>query len=144
MNIVIIGASSGIGNTIGEYLITKGHQVVGTSRYKVGFLENLEILKLDVTDDDSVENFVQIVLQRFKTIDILINCAGFVVSGPVENFSIEECKNQFETNYFGLVRVTTKLLPHFRENRHGKIINISSRPLALVCSNDDVLGLTSA
>lgn len=126
MTIVITGASSGIGNIVGEYLVSKGHQVVGTSRYKEGRFGSLEIIRLDVTNDDSVKNFAQTVLQRFNKIDVLINNAGFVVSGPAENISIEECKNQFETNYFGVVRVTCKLLPHFRENRKGKIINISS------------------
>lgn len=126
MNIVITGASSGIGKTIGEYLVAKGHRVVGTSRHKEGVFGNLEIVRLDVTDDDSVEKFVPLVIQKLNSIDALINCAGFVISGPVENFSIEECKSLFETNYFGTIRVTTALLPHFRENGKGKIFNMSS------------------
>lgn len=126
MNIVITGASSGIGNTISKFLVAKGHHVLGTSRQKEGVFENLELITLDVTDNDSVENFRKSVVQKFNKIDVLINCAGFVISGPVEDFSIEECKQQFETNYFGLVRVITSFLPHLREQKEGKIINISS------------------
>lgn len=126
MNIVITGASSGIGKVIGEYLLTRGHQVIGTSRYHEGPFGHLELLRLDVTSDESVEEFTQTLGSRFDRIDVLINNAGFALCGPIENTSIAECKEQFETNYFGVVRVTTSLLPFFRKQRTGKIITISS------------------
>ncbi len=126
MNIVITGASSGIGLTIAKHLAHLGHQVVGTSRYKEGAFENFHLLKLDVTDDASVEKFGDQILERLSQIDVLINNAGYVIAGPIENITIEEAKQQLDTNYFGLVRVTQQFLPHFRANNIGKIINICS------------------
>lgn len=126
MNIIITGASSGIGQTIANHLIKLGHHVIGTSRYQEGRFNNIELLKLDVTEDDSVEKFVQQIFERYTQIDVLINNAGYVLSGPIENTSIVEAKKQIDTNYFGAVRLTQKLLPHFRANNSGKIINICS------------------
>jgi short-subunit dehydrogenase len=126
MNIVITGASSGIGKTVASHLAKLGHQVVGTSRYKEGIFDNFELLKLDVTDNTSVEKFVQQIFERFTKIDVLINNAGYVISGPVENITIDEAKQQLDTNYFGVVRLTQKFLSHFRTNNNGKIINICS------------------
>jgi NAD(P)-dependent dehydrogenase (short-subunit alcohol dehydrogenase family) len=126
MNIVITGASSGIGLTIAKHLASLGHQVVGTSRYKEGPFENFELLKLDVTDDASVEKFAGQILERLSQIDVLINNAGYVIAGPIENITIEEAKQQLDTNYFGFVRLTQRFLPNFRANNTGKIINICS------------------
>ncbi len=126
MNIVITGASSGIGKTVATYLASKGHRVIGTSRNQEGLFENFELVKLDVTSDDSVENFTKNVFHKISTIDVLINNAGFCVSGPIESISIEETKTQIDTNYLGVVRVTQKFLPHFRARNFGYILNISS------------------
>jgi NAD(P)-dependent dehydrogenase (short-subunit alcohol dehydrogenase family) len=126
MNIVITGASSGIGKAVANHLAKVGHQVLGTSRYKEGRFDNFELLKLDVTDNSSVEKFIEQIFHRFQQVDVLINNAGYVISGPVENITIEEAKQQIDTNYFGVVRLTQKFLPHFRANNKGKIINICS------------------
>lgn len=126
MNIIITGASSGIGKTVAGYLTDKGHQVIGTSRHPSQSDDKFEILKLDVTDEASVANFTKNVLQKFTKIDVLINNAGFVISGPSESTTMDECKSQFETNYFGVVRMTNQFLPLFRKQRDGLIINISS------------------
>ncbi len=124
--ILITGASSGIGKVVGEYLTKKGHKVIGTSRDPDKQSVEFEMIKLDVTNDESVDNAFQILFDRFDKIDVLINNAGFGICGPTENILIKEAKDQFETNYFGVVRVTNKLLPHFRTNKSGLIINISS------------------
>lgn len=124
--ILITGASSGIGKVVGEYLTKNGHNVIGTSRYPDKQPLGFEMIKLDVTDDASIDNAFQILHNRFDKIDVLINNAGFGICGPAESTSIKEAKDQFETNYFGVVRVTNKLLPHFRMNKSGLIINISS------------------
>jgi short-subunit dehydrogenase len=124
--ILITGASSGIGKVVGEYLTKKGHSVIGTSRDPDRQQVEFEMIKLDVTDDASIDNAFQILFDRFDKIDVLINNAGFGICGPIESTSIKEAKDQFETNYFGVVRVTNKLLPHFRINKSGLIINISS------------------
>lgn len=126
MNIVITGASSGIGKIVASHLSQLGHQVFGTSRYREGAFENFELIKLDVTDDNSVHEFSKRIFEKVLHIDVLINNAGYVIGGPIECLSIEEVKQQFETNYFGVVRVTQKLLPHFRSKNNGKIINICS------------------
>ncbi|MBA3898727.1 MAG: SDR family oxidoreductase [Bacteroidetes bacterium] len=125
-NILISGASSGIGKMVGEFLTDKGHNVIGTSRNPDLKYKKFEMIALDVTDDESVNNTCKMALDKLGRVDVLINNAGFGISGPVENSSIEEVKSQFNTNYFGVVRMTTKLLPHFRSNRDGLIINISS------------------
>ena len=111
--IVITGASSGIGRITGEYLTKKGHTVIGTSRNPEKQSVPFEMIKLDVTDDASVDHAIQLLFDRFDQIDVLINNAGFGIFGPIESTSVKEAKDQFETNYFGLVRVTNKLLPHF-------------------------------
>jgi short-subunit dehydrogenase len=126
MNIVVTGASSGIGQIIAKHLSELGHQVIGTSRYQEGQFDNYELLKLDVTSDDSVSEFIENLSCTFPYIDVLINNAGYVVCGSIENTSIVEAKMQFETNYFGVIRVTQKLLPQFRAQNKGKIINICS------------------
>lgn len=124
--ILITGASYGIGKVVGEYLTNKGHQVIGTSRNPNEHLVKFEMIKLDVTNDESVSNALKILFEKFGKVDVLINNAGFGICGPIENTSIKEAKDQFETNYFGVVRMTNKMLPHFRINKGGLIINISS------------------
>ncbi len=125
-NILISGASSGIGKVVGEYLTNKGHNVLGTSRNPDPNYKIFELIALDVTDDESVNETYQMALKKLGIVDVLINNAGFGISGPIENTSIEEVISQFNTNYFGAVRMITKLLPHFRSNRDGLIVNISS------------------
>ena len=83
--------------------------------------------QFDVTDKESVNNACKLALDKLTRIDVLINNAGFGIYGPIEQTSIEEAKSQFETNYFGVVRMTNEILPHFKSNRNGGlIINISS------------------
>lgn len=127
MNVVITGASSGIGKSVAEYLSSRGHVVIGSTRSLSGkSLSSVELLELDVNDDNSVATFYNSVCRRFDKVDVLINNAGFVLSGPAESTSMAECKAQFETNYFGVVRMTNAFLPLFRRQKHGLIINVSS------------------
>ncbi|WP_396191843.1 SDR family oxidoreductase [Flavobacterium sp.] len=126
-NILISGASSGIGKAIGEYLTDKGHKVIGTSRNPDKKYKKFELISLDVTDDESVKRACKLALEKLTRIDVLINNAGFGIYGPIEQTSIEDTKSQFETNYFGVVRMTNEILPHFKSNHNGGlIINISS------------------
>lgn len=126
-NILITGASSGIGKAIGEYLTDKGYKVIGTSRNPDKSYEKFELIELDVTNNESVKKACKVALDKLTRIDVLINNAGFGVYGPLEQTSIEDTKNQFETNYFGVVRMTNELLPHFKSNHNGGlIINVSS------------------
>jgi NAD(P)-dependent dehydrogenase (short-subunit alcohol dehydrogenase family) len=86
----------------------------------------LEVLKLDVADDKSVKEAIEKIANEQETIDVLVNNAGYGLLGPLEELSIEEFKEQFEANVFGVIRVTQSVLPIMRMQRHGTIVNISS------------------
>src|SRR5919202_6664628 len=86
----------------------------------------LEVLKLDVTNDKSVKEAIEKILNDQETIDVLVNNAGYALVGALEELSIQEFKEQFETNVFGVIRVTQEILPIMRKQRHGTIVNISS------------------
>ena len=86
----------------------------------------LHVTPLDVTDDLSVKNAVQSILSKEDRIDILVNNAGYVLSGAFEDLTIDEIKEQYETNFFGLIRVTQAVLPIMRKQKSGVIVNISS------------------
>ena len=87
---------------------------------------SLEIIQLDVNDDESVKEAIHKITNEQKRIDVLVNNAGYALVGPVEELSIEEFKEQFETNVFGTIRVTQTVLPIMRRQKNGIIINLSS------------------
>ena len=89
-------------------------------------LDRVLVLKLDVLDVSSIENAVSEGIRRFGKIDVLLNNAGYGAYGPLESFPREKIIRQFNTNVIGLLDVTKALLPHFRQNKSGVIINISS------------------
>jgi len=125
---LITGASSGIGASIARYLIDKGWKVYGTSR-RADFgqiTDGIHFLPMDVTDDGSVQRAIDHLLQAEQQIHLLVNNAGIGMVGSVEDSTPDEMKMQFETNYYGPVRVMQALLPHMREQKEGHIINISS------------------
>jgi len=123
--IIITGASSGIGKTCAEHLQQRGHKVYSCSRSTADDLPAGKI-SLDVDDDDSVNLAIKKVFDKEGRIDVVVNCAGFGIAGAVEDTSIEEAKAQFETNFFGVLRVCQAVLPAMREQGSGLIINISS------------------
>lgn len=125
-NILITGTSSGFGKIIAETLHAKGHTVMGTSRNPNKVSVDYAMLPLDVTKEESVTNVIDQFLQLHGKIDVLINNAGFGISGPVEDTRIEEAKFQLETNFFGAARMIQATLPHMRKNGGGLIINICS------------------
>jgi NAD(P)-dependent dehydrogenase (short-subunit alcohol dehydrogenase family) len=86
----------------------------------------IEVLQLDVTDDKSVTDAIDVISNRQGKIDVLVNNAGYEQHGPVEELSMEEIKTQFETNFFGAVRVMKAVLPMMRKQRSGTIVNVSS------------------
>jgi NAD(P)-dependent dehydrogenase (short-subunit alcohol dehydrogenase family) len=125
---LVTGASSGIGEATARRLAVAGYKVYGTSRRGTSASgQPFEMLPLDVTSDASVEALVQEVMRREGRIDLLVNNAGFgVAPGGAEESSIEQARAIFETNFFGLIRMTRAVLPHMRKQGSGRIINMSS------------------
>jgi len=124
--ILITGASSGLGKAAAEFLSSKGYIVYGTSRNPSGEKAPYRVIAMDVTDEKSVLTAVQEVVTREGKIDVLLNNAGMGIGGALENFSESEAQKQFETNFFGMARVVSAVLPSMRAKKSGKIINISS------------------
>jgi len=128
--ILITGGSSGMGKSAAHLLNEKGHTVYAAAR-SVDEMKDLEekgihIVYLDLTEEQSIVSCVEKVLAAENQIDVLINNAGYGSYGAVEDVSLEEAKRQFEVNLFGLARITQLVLPKMREQKSGRIINISS------------------
>jgi short-subunit dehydrogenase len=125
--VLVTGASSGIGAAVAQVFHRRGYMVFGTSRSTdPGSHQEFPMLKLDVNSDASASACVHEVLARAGRLDVLVNNAGFALAGAVEETSIEEAKEQFETNFFGVVRMVKAALPRMREARSGRIITIGS------------------
>ncbi|MGN6541466.1 MAG: SDR family NAD(P)-dependent oxidoreductase [Ginsengibacter sp.] len=125
-NVLITGASSGIGKATAQLFAEQGFRVFGTSRRKLPDGNGIEMLELDVRYDDSVRRCVSEMLVKAGSIDLLINNAGIEHLGVAEETSMEEIYSIFETNFFGVVRVTNAVLPIMRNRKKGRIINIGS------------------
>lgn len=129
----ITGASAGFGRSFAEYAIQQGYQVVITARrldklesIKAAAPDQVEAIKMDVNNSAEVSDAVKKAVKRFGRIDVLINNAGFGIVGAVEETPESELRAQMETNFFGAVNVIQALLPTFRQQRSGAIVNISS------------------
>jgi NAD(P)-dependent dehydrogenase (short-subunit alcohol dehydrogenase family) len=125
---LVTGASSGIGEATAERLARAGYKVYGTSRRPApSGRRSFEMLPLDVTSDSSVAAAVSEVLQREGRIDLLVNNAGFgVAPAGAEESSMDQVRAIFDTNFFGIVRMTRAVVPHMRGQVSGRIINIGS------------------
>jgi NAD(P)-dependent dehydrogenase (short-subunit alcohol dehydrogenase family) len=132
--VFITGASRGFGEYAAREIAARGGTVVATMRnperdapgVMAGFEDAIHPVTLDVTDGPAVERAVQEAIARFGRIDAVINNAGYGLYGPFEDLSEEEVRREFDTNLFGQWRVAKAVLPHMRERRRGKIINVSS------------------
>ncbi|MBZ9786062.1 SDR family oxidoreductase [Psychroflexus sp. CAK57W] len=127
-NVVLItGASSGIGKSIGEYLANFNYKVYGTSRKpQHKELNGIHFIQLDVTQQESIETAIETLISKEGQIDFLINNAGVGITGPLEEIPDVEQRKIFETNYFGPLKVINTVLPHMRSRQSGFIINITS------------------
>jgi NAD(P)-dependent dehydrogenase (short-subunit alcohol dehydrogenase family) len=125
---LVTGASSGIGEATAQQLAAAGYKVYGTSRRGAqAGKRSFEMLPLDVTSDESVEAVVSQVMRRDGRIDVLVNNAGFgVAPAGAEESSLDQARSIFETNFFGLIRMTRAVVPHMRTQGSGRIINIGS------------------
>ena len=126
--VLITGASSGVGQSTARLLSQRDYMVFGTSRTPASAkaIPGVEMLPLDVRSDGSVQACVDAVLSRSGSLDVLINNAGYELAGALEEVTSEEAKAQFETNFFGVVRLVNAVLPFMRRQQRGRIVNVSS------------------
>ena len=140
-NVVITGSSSGFGYLTTLTLARKGYKVWATMRnsetknaskkeelLNIAEKENLSIsvLDMDVNSDDSVNAAIQIIAEEDGRIDHLVNNAGYMFVGITEAYSLQQAKDQFETNFFGILRTTKAVLPYMRKQKEGLIVNVTS------------------
>jgi NADP-dependent 3-hydroxy acid dehydrogenase YdfG len=134
LNIFVTGASSGIGRAVAIELAQRGHTVFCAARRQAA-LDDLAAshrgvvaVPLDVTDEDSIAAAWSVIdaATHGAGVDVLVNAAGYALTGPIETLPTREVKRQFDTNVFGLLAVTRAVLPAMRARRSGRIINISS------------------
>ncbi len=123
--ILVTGASSGIGWACATYLRQRGHVVYGASRHlRAG--ASFATLRMDVTDEQSVQDGVKAIVQQAGRLDVVINSAGIGYAGAVEDHSVAEAQEQLNTDFFGAFRVCRAALPVMREQRSGCLVNIGS------------------
>jgi NAD(P)-dependent dehydrogenase (short-subunit alcohol dehydrogenase family) len=128
--VLITGCSSGIGEATARRLAQTGRPVYATAR-RIESIEHLaqagcRLLALDVTDEDSMSAAVQEVVRAHGAVGVLVNNAGYSQSGAIETVSMDDVRRQFETNVFGVIRMCQLALPGMREQRFGRIVNVSS------------------
>ncbi len=129
--IVITGTSSGIGKATAKHFAEQGWNVAATMRKpeiesELTQIKNIRLYQLDVTDQDSINEAAAQILSDYETVDVVLNNAGYGLSGPFEAASVEQIRQQFDTNVFGLMEVTRAFLPHFRANKAGMFLNVTS------------------
>lgn len=129
--VMITGCSSGIGQSTARYFQRKGWNVVATMRNPaddqgLSALPRVICPALDVNDHDSIERAIEAGIARFGQIDVLVNNAGYGLMGAFETLDVQQIRRQFETNVFGLMEVCRAVLPHFRQQGGGVLINVSS------------------
>ncbi len=126
--VVITGVSSGIGRAAAVKFAKRGCRVFGTVRNtaKAQSIPGVVLVEMDIRDEASVQHGIQTIIAEAKHIDVLVNSAGVTLLGSTEETSIAEAQSLFDTNVFGILRTTQAVLPHMREQRSGRIVNISS------------------
>jgi NAD(P)-dependent dehydrogenase (short-subunit alcohol dehydrogenase family) len=122
---LVTGSSSGIGAAIASQLARDGYLVFGGSR-RMESPAGVEALTLDVCSDESVRAAVKAILDRTGRLDLLVNNAGQLIAGAIEELTLDQARSQFETNFFGVARTVAAVLPQMRRQRSGKIITLSS------------------
>ena len=129
----ITGSSRGLGRSLTEAVLAKGDKVVATARkpeqlkdLNQQYPEQLYPVELDVTNKDQVYQAVELAIKRFGRIDVLVNNAGFGITGAAEAFTDEQVRSQLETNLIAPIEITRAILPHMRKQRSGRILQISS------------------
>jgi NAD(P)-dependent dehydrogenase (short-subunit alcohol dehydrogenase family) len=126
--VFVTGVSSGIGRATAEQFAQRGCTVFGSVRdlRKTQPIPDVELVEMDVREESSVQRAVQDIIGKAKRIDVLVNNAGGTMLGAVEETSVAEAQALFDTNVFGALRTSKAVLPHMREQRAGRIVNVSS------------------
>ncbi|MEM7819947.1 MAG: SDR family oxidoreductase [Candidatus Aenigmatarchaeota archaeon] len=125
--VLVTGGYGGLGLPTCLQLASKNYIVyAGTRNSKPRKKATIKYIQIDVNNSNSVKKAIDTIIAKEGRIDVLINNAGYCLSGALETISIEQAKKQFETNFFGMVRCIKAVLPYMRKQRSGKIINISS------------------
>src|SRR4030095_13154946 len=129
--ILITGASTGIGRETVKFFQAKNWKVAATMRRPeeaadLQKIVDVECVRLDVTDIDSIKSAIAETLEKFGRIDVVVNNAGYGVVGPFEATTLEQIDRQFETNVIGLMKLCREIIPYFREQKRGYIVNIAS------------------
>ena len=128
--IFITGASAGLGKSTAKLFQSKGWNVIATMRNpenekELIQLDNVTVLKLDVTDNVQIVDTVQKAIQQYN-VDVVLNNAGYGLIGVLEALTDEQITRQLNTNLLGVIRVTKAFIPHFREKKNGIFINVTS------------------
>ncbi len=130
---LITGISSGLGKAIAQSVMEQGEFVIGTFRnqsqvdaFNKRDAKNGFAYLLDIANEKQIENFIASVKKRFKRIDVLVNNAGIGFAGAIEETSMQETRDVFESNFFGTLKLTQEVLPVFRKQRSDHIIQITS------------------
>lgn len=128
--VLITGCSTGIGRALVEEFAKQGHRVFATARRPDSIADlkrdRVDVLRLDVTDSDSIQESIAAVIERAVGIDILVNNAGYGQMGAVLDLSLDQVRGQLETNVVGAIAVVQAVVPHMMANRHGRIVNVGS------------------
>lgn len=126
--ILVTGASSGFGLMVASKLHETGYKVIGTSRNPEKYASKLpfKMIALDLDSEHSINTLPERIFKEEGQLDVLINNAGFLVTGIAEEIPIELGRKQFETNFWGTIKVTNAVLPYFRKQKFGKIITVGS------------------
>lgn len=130
---LITGSSRGLGRALAEAVLATGHQLIATARVPaqladlvVRYGDKVHTLPLDVTDPQSAQNAIEETIRAFGRLDVLVNNAGYGNIGSIEDTSLDDIRDQIETNLFGVINVTKAALPVMREQGSGHIIQFSS------------------
>jgi len=131
--VLITGGTSGIGLAAGRFLAESGCVVYELSRHPDGTDSRLHHIQADITDEAQIQQAVQEILRQEGRIDVLLNNAGFGISGAVEFTETDDAKHQFDVNFFGMVRMNKAVIPIMRKQGSGRIISMSSvaAPIAI-------------
>lgn len=126
MTILVTGASSGLGQAVARQLSRDGHKVFGTSRQERRVESGVDMLKMDLSDNDSIQQAIEHIRRNAGSLDAVVNNAGIGIAGPMEEIDQAALQRTFDINTIGTVRVWQAVLPLMRQQGHGKILNISS------------------